>query len=187
MANTHFTAPLHNWAWPVKPWQRVHIDYAEHEGKHYFVLVDADAPSKWPEAIPMNSTTTEKTMTILRNLFAAYGLPEELVSNMRSSQFTSKSFAEFLRLIKHRRSGPYHPAANGAAERFVQVLKKSLKNKPGSLTMVDHLASFLLVYRSTPHTATGVSPAELFPKRPQRTRLSMVKPDRETAMHQKQQ
>ena len=137
----------------------------------------------------MSSTTTDKTINIpVRNLFAAYGLPEELDSD-NGPQFTSDRFVEFLKLngIKHSRSAPYHPATNGAAERFVQVLKKSLKNKPGSLTVEHHLANFLLAYRSRPHTTTGVNPAELFLKRQQRTRLSMVKPYPETAMHQKQQ
>ena len=28
VANTPPTAPLQTWTWPVKPWQRVHLDYA---------------------------------------------------------------------------------------------------------------------------------------------------------------
>ena len=66
VANTPPTAPLQTWTWPVKAWQRVHLDYAEHDGRHYFLLVDAH--SKWPEAIPTSSTTTDKTITIPRNL-----------------------------------------------------------------------------------------------------------------------
>ena len=62
-----------------------------------------------------------------------------------------------------------------------------LKNKPGSLTVEHHLANFLPAYRSTPHTMTGVSPAELFLEHQQCNRLSVVKPNPETVMHQKQQ
>ena len=35
-------APLHPWAWPTKPWQRVHVDFAGHFlGSMYFLAVDA--------------------------------------------------------------------------------------------------------------------------------------------------
>ena len=41
-------APLHPWAWPSQPWQRVHVDYAGPvAGKMLLVIVDAH--SKWPE------------------------------------------------------------------------------------------------------------------------------------------
>ena len=185
VSNTAPTAPLHPWSWPSRPWQRVHIDFAEHQGQHFFVLTDAH--SKWPEIIPMRQTTTEKTMEVLRGLFASYGFPEEIVSD-NGPQFTSDMFATFLSKngIKHSRSAPYHPATNGAAERLVQVLKKSLK-LDSDLTKEHQLANLLLHYRTTPHTTTGVPPAELFLKRQLRTRLSLVKPDPEAAMRKKQQ
>ena len=69
-----------------------------------------------------------------------------------------------------------HPASNGEAERFVQTFKHSLKatkNDSGSLTM--KLSRFLITYR-TPSSTTGVSPAELFMKRPLRTRLDLLRP-----------
>jgi len=52
----------------------------------------ADAHFKWPEIIEMNSTTPQKTITELRKLFAAYGLPMQLVSN-NGPQFISEDFA----------------------------------------------------------------------------------------------
>lgn len=51
-------------------------------------MIVVDAHSKWLEVIPMKSTTTEKTLEVLHNLFAAYGLPEQLVSD-NGPQFTS--------------------------------------------------------------------------------------------------
>ena len=59
---------LHPWTWPVRPWHRVHIDYAgPFLGRYFLILVDAH--SKWPEVVPMNSTTTDKTITELWNIF----------------------------------------------------------------------------------------------------------------------
>ena len=129
----------------------------------------------------MTSTSTEKTIAVLRNLFASYGLPEQLVSD-NGPQFTSAEFSEFMKGngIKHIRTALYHPASNGEAERFVQVFKHSLKagrNDPG--TLHQKLTRFLLTYCSTPHSTTGVSPAELFLKRQLRTRLDLLRPSLE--------
>ena len=40
---------LLRWSWPTAPWQRVHVDFATHQAKHYLIMVDAH--SKWPEVI----------------------------------------------------------------------------------------------------------------------------------------
>ena len=82
-------------------------------GKPYVLVVDAH--SKWPEIIEMNSTTTYKTIAELRKMFAAYGLPTQLVSD-NGPQFTADEFKIFLQAngIKHIKCAPYHPASNGA-------------------------------------------------------------------------
>ena len=43
-------APLHPWAWPESPWERIHVDFAGPiQGR--MLLVVTDAHSKWPEVI----------------------------------------------------------------------------------------------------------------------------------------
>jgi len=90
--------------------------------------------------------------------------------------------------IKHIKVAPYHPSSNGEAERFVQTFKQAMraaKNDKGALQY--KLAQFLLTYRSsTPHSTTGVSSAELFLKRPLRTRFDMLRPSVESQVLQKQ-
>ena len=62
-------SPLNAWLWPSRPWSRVHVDFAGPlQGKMYFVIVDAH--SKWPEVSEMASTTSKKTIDILRYVFA---------------------------------------------------------------------------------------------------------------------
>ena len=171
-------APLHPWAWPTVPWQRVHVDYAGPvQGKMLFILVDAH--SKWPEVFTMTTTTASKTITKLRETFARFGLPEQLVSD-NGPQFTSEEFETFLRAngVKHICSSPYHPASNGAAERVVQVVKQALKaGLHDSVPLEKTLSTFLLQYRATPHATTGVSPSLLLIGRNPRTRLDLLKPD----------
>lgn len=183
-------APLHPWAWPRQPWHRIHVDFAEKDGKNFLVVVDSH--SKWPEVILMGSTTSAKTIEVLRGLFATWGIPKELVSD-NGPQLISEEMERFLREngVKHILSAPYHPATNGAAENSVQTLKNALKKqlldvKTSTLSLQHRLARFLLSYRTTPHTVTGQPPAELFLKRTLRTRLSMVKPDLAKVVEQKQ-
>ena len=126
----------------------------------------------------MSTTTTERMLEVLRSTFARYGLPEHVVSD-NGPQFTSTDFETFMKVngIKHIKTAPYHPASNGEAERFVQTFKNSLKaskNEEGSLN--TKLSRFLLMYRNMPNSTTGVSPAELFIKRPFRTRLDLLRP-----------
>ena len=83
-------------------------------GKTYLLVVDAH--SKWPKIVEMSSTTTNKTITELCKMFAAYGLPAQLVSD-HGPQFTAEQFADFMQVngIKHIKCAPFHPASNGAS------------------------------------------------------------------------
>ena len=55
------------------------------------LLVVVDAHSKWPEVYIMNSTTSTRTITALRDIFARFGLPKQLVSD-NGPQFVSEEF-----------------------------------------------------------------------------------------------
>ena len=72
-------------------------------------LIVIDAHSKWPEVVEIATTTAQRTIIELRKIFAAYGLPEQLVSD-NSPQFVSAEFASFLQMngIKHIRCALYH-------------------------------------------------------------------------------
>lgn len=169
-------APLHPWTWPGSPWQRIHVDFAgPFQGQMFLVVVDAH--SKWPEVHLMSSTTTTKTIQVLRGLFSRYGLPEVLVSD-NGPQFTSHEFESFMKGngVKHIRSAPFHPSTNGLAERFVQTFKQSLKRSTGTMSIQHRLDAFLLMYRNTPHSTTKETPARLFMHRQLRSRLDLMKP-----------
>uniref|UniRef100_A0A803JEW5 Gypsy retrotransposon integrase-like protein 1 n=1 Tax=Xenopus tropicalis TaxID=8364 RepID=A0A803JEW5_XENTR len=187
------TAPLHPWTWATSPWERIHIDYAEINQQTFLVVIDSY--SKWLEVLPTKTSTSEKTITLLRNLFASYGLPKELVSD-NGPQFTSQEFQYFLKQngIRHKLTPPYHPASNGAAERAVQTFKKawmkhSVASESARTTGELRLCRFLFNYRNTPHSVTESTPAELFLKRHLRSRLDLLKPSLADTMekHQKQQ
>ncbi|XP_030850652.1 uncharacterized protein K02A2.6-like [Strongylocentrotus purpuratus] len=179
-------APVNPWAWPSQPWHRVHVDFAGPFLDQMFLLV-VDAHSKWPEVIPMRSTTAANTIRVLRCLFSRYGLPHEVVSD-NGPQFVAEEFAVFLKKngIKHIKSAVKHPASNGEVERFVQTFKKAMKKaKPDGGDVQLKLARFLLSYRTTPHVVTQETPSKMFMGRDLRTRLSQVRPDLGLKLQQK--
>ena len=122
-------APLHPWEWATTPWQRIHVDYAGPFQNSMFLVV-VDAHSKWPEVVSVSSTTSSSTIEVLSDLFARFGIPEQIVSD-NGAQFVSEEFQAFVRSngILHLTSAPYHPATNGLAERAVQTFKQALRSR----------------------------------------------------------
>ena len=170
-------SPLHPWEWPSTPWRRIHIDFAG-PFLNWMFLVVVDAHSKWPEVIKMRTATSATTIEALRDIFARFGVPDQIVSD-NGSQFCSDEFQFFLKAngIKHMRSTPYHPSTNGLAERFVQTFKTALKSANATeTTAAKHLASFLMAYRNAPHATTNASPALLMFRTSIRTRLDLLNP-----------
>ena len=146
-------------------------------GQNFLIVVDSH--SKWPEVIEMKFTTATATVKELRRLFAAYDLPEHLVSE-NSPQFTSAKFVEFMKAngIKHIRCAPYHPSSNGCAERFVQTFKRAISSgSHRKLSREQQLMSFLLTYQTLAHSTTGVSPCKLFSNTELRTHLDLLFPN----------
>ena len=170
-------APLHPWEWPSRPWERVHIDYAgPFLGTMFLIMVDAY--SKWLEVHPTRVTTSRVTIEKLRATFATHGIPTTLVSD-NGSNFCSEEFEDFLTKngIHHRKTAPYHPSSNGLAERAVQTFKDGIKKMSEEGSLETRVSRFLFKYRITPHSTTGVSPAEMLMGRKPRSRLDLLHPD----------
>ena len=143
---------------------------------HLHPLITTNAHSKWPEVCVMTQTTSNKTISALRELFARFGIHEQLVSE-NGPQFVSDEFESFLSRngVKHIRSSP---ATNGAAERLVQTVQQVIRaGRHRGVPLEQALAAFLLRYRSTPHATTGVAPRTQFMGRELRTRLHLLKPE----------
>ncbi len=167
---------LHPWRWPDRPWSRLHIDYAgPFMGKMFLIVIDAH--SKWMEVFPLNNATSHQTVEKLRQAFACHGLPDKVVSD-NGTPFTSAEFSEFMTKngILHIRTAPYHPSSNGLAERAVRTFKNAMKRMDQG-TVETKVSRFLFTYRITPHSSTGISPAELLMGRRLHSHLDQLRPD----------
>ena len=75
------------------------------------------AHSNWSYIFEMAVTRSDSTIAMLQKGFAAFELPEQLVSD-NGSQFTSNKFTEFLcsNGVKHILTALYHPSSNGGVK-----------------------------------------------------------------------
>lgn len=179
-------APQHHvpqpWPWPQRPWTRLHADFlGPIGGTTYLVVVDAF--SKWIEISKVNSTSAKCLIDKLRDMWARFGIPKQMVSD-NGPPFSSAEFAAFLKDngVDHVFSAPYHPSSNGAAENAVRTCKRVIKKAiVQGLDINTALYRYFLVYRNTPHCTTGESPAQMLQGRSLRTRLDALRPARAEA------
>lgn len=129
----------------------------------------------------MKRTTAKYTIFELRQIFAVFGLPNQLVAD-NGPPFGSAELGEFLKSnsVQPIISPPYQPPSSGLAERAVQTAKSTLKKElppvVGTFDLKKYIDGFLLKYRTTPCTTTGMSPTKIMFKIKHRTRLDLLKP-----------
>jgi transposase InsO family protein len=109
---------------------------------------------------------TEKSVIefMYEDIFTRFSVPREIVTD-QGAQFTSKLMKELIDKygIKHCKSSPYHPQANGKVESTDKVLEAIL-TKTIHLhhkDWADRLPEDLWAYRTTWRNTTGHTPYEL--------------------------
>ena len=166
-----------------------HVDYAGPVGGRYFLII-VDAHSKWVDIYHTKGTTSSETISCLQHSFAQFGLPISIVSD-NGPYFISQEFQDFIqcRGLRHITTTVYKPSTNGIAERMVQTFKRSLKKLSSSSDIQLVIDKFVFNYRLTPHSTTGVSPAELMFGRRLRSRLDLLWPGESVSakVHERQQ
>ncbi|GBP47737.1 Uncharacterized protein K02A2.6 [Eumeta japonica] len=121
-------------------------------------------------------------------MLGRFGLPRTIVTD-NATPFTSARFRRYCEVndIKHVTIPPYHPASNGQAEITVKLIKRALKtlmSETNSVSSLEHQVNkYLLSYRNSVHSTTGVSPAQLMLGRNVRTRLDLLCPRKDVPKH----
>ena len=141
-------------------------------GHHLFAVVNYY--SRWVEIAIMTTTqNAEKTVEALEKMLTTHGLPNSITTDNRP-QFISQYFKQYCEQngIVHRHTTALWPQANGEIERqnrsFLKHLKIAHSEKKN---WHDELQKYLFMYRATPQSTKGVSPAELLFGRKLRTKL----------------
>jgi len=106
-------------------------------------------------------------------VFSMFGIPRILKTD-NGPPFNSDQFSQFADYLgfHHRKITPLWPQANATAERFMRTLGKAIRvAKTQGMHWKQHLNIFLREYRSTPHSTTESSPAELLFQRKMFTKI----------------
>ena len=119
----------------------------------------ADYFSKFPYVFPVASTHHFKTITHLKELLAAEGIPAIIMSD-NGPPFNGEEFRQFACDFDfmHTTSSPHFHQSNGFIEAMVKKVKNAYKKMDGSS---NAQARALLQLRDTPITADLPSPAEI--------------------------
>uniref|UniRef100_A0A669E6I5 Gypsy retrotransposon integrase-like protein 1 n=1 Tax=Oreochromis niloticus TaxID=8128 RepID=A0A669E6I5_ORENI len=162
----HTQAPLESFRVPGRRFDHVHVDLVgplpQSQGFTHLLTV-VDRTTRWPEAVPLASTTAAAVaMAFLSTWVSRFGPPADITSD-RGPQFVSELWsvmAEGLGIKVHRTTA-YHPQANGMCERFHRSLKAAFRASLTDGNWVDCLPWVLLGLRCAVKEDLGVSPAEL--------------------------
>ena len=100
------------------------IALASRYGQKRYILVATDYVTKWAEAIATKTDNANIVATFLyKNIIMHFGYPKELVSD-HGTHFMNNTIAALTAKyeIKHRKTTPYHPHANGQTEKTNGIL-----------------------------------------------------------------
>ena len=147
------------------PMTHVATDLFDFKGSDYLVLVDRYSGFFFVERL--KKTTTADVTKKLRDWFLEHGFPTVIRSD-GGPQYRS-NFDSFCTSynITHETTSPYNPQSNGLAESAVKNAKYLLKKCTNEGSSYREA---LLEWRNLPR-ADGLSPAELFFGRRQKTQL----------------
>ena len=129
-----------------------------------------------PPAYAPVTTTAAAVIPKLNRIFPTQGIPETVISD-NGTPYDSADIVKFMKEngIAHRHITPYWPQANSEAESLMKLLLKAIQAAHAEeRNWRRELQKFLLNFRATPHSTTGLSPAELLYNRKVRGKLPSI-------------
>ena len=156
----------------TRPFQFVHADIGEDDGRQFLVIVDQF--SGWPDVTMYGdkNTTAHRLANSSRAFFSTMGAPEGLWSD--NQPFKAAAYQDLLRKynVSWHSSSPHYPQSNGRAEAEIKQIKKLVcGSKVGGRWDADQMAHALMLFRNAPRCGGGPSPAESVFGRPIRDGL----------------
>ncbi|CAL9000002.1 unnamed protein product, partial [Prunus brigantina] len=153
--------------WPFRGWAMDLIGkiYPASNQQHCFIIVATDYFTKWVEAKPVKSTTSQEIITFIEEqIIQRFGIPESITTD-RGSSFISGDMLDMAEAFKFKllQSTPYYAQANGQAESsnkvIINIIRKMLEKNPKQWH--EKLSETLWAYRTSKREATGMTPYAL--------------------------
>jgi hypothetical protein len=157
--------PIQSYDIPAAPMQQCHWDLTgpfptSAMGNNY-LLVFKDQLTKWTEIVPLPNKTVATVADALIQITSRLGTPAVLISD-RGTEFTAHAMTEITRIleIKHIKTSPNNPRANGLAENHMRTLKDMIAAYVNHThTDWDKYAPLVAhFYNTTINSATGFTP-----------------------------
>ncbi|KAI5340419.1 hypothetical protein L3X38_019693 [Prunus dulcis] len=153
--------------WPFRGWAMDLIGkiYPASSQQHCFIIVATDYFTKWVEAKPIKTTTSQEIITFIEEqIIQRFGIPESITTD-RGSSFISRDMLDMAEAFKFKllQSTPYYAQANGQAESsnkvIINIIRKMLEKNPKQWH--EKLSETLWAYRTSKREATGMTPYAL--------------------------
>jgi len=161
----HTRTPVPSIHVPSRRFSSLHVDLVgplPPSNGYTYLLTVVDRTTRWPEAIPLSSITSEDcARALIAGWISRFGVPTRITSD-RGTQFTSAIWASLCSFlgIFHTKTTSFHPQSNGLVERFHRSLKSSLRSRLAGSDWMKHLPLVMLGLRSVPKDDFSSSVAE---------------------------
>ncbi|RWS20997.1 integrase core domain protein-like protein, partial [Leptotrombidium deliense] len=148
--------------------ETIHMDIAGPltpgpSGKRFFIIA-VDRKTKYVEVSAIHEQTSKNVIKFfMKYICLRHGTPRAVITD-NGKQFLAADFEKLLaeRNVQHYTTTPYHPEANGAAERTIRTIKETLTAICGSKKShwERSLPFAAFAINTAVHESTGKSPFE---------------------------
>ena len=165
------------------PFDRVAVDLIgpivpSSERGHKYIITIVDYATRYVEAKPLRSATSEEVAEALLEMWSRLGVPREVLTD-RGSQFVGELATEVNRLlsIKGLSTSPWHPQGNGLVEKYNGTIKSMLRHlcQEQPREWDRFLPALLFAIREVPQESLKFSPFELLFGRTVRGPMQILK------------
>ena len=154
------------------------------QGYKYFITLRERATG-FLMTHPLRDKSTWTVINAIKHrLIAVFGTPTVIITD-NGGEFVSHAFTQFCSSlgITHKLTTPYHPQANGAAERVHRIIKSALRAQTDPSEWADHLPFITLTLNNLTCDNNFFTPFQQTFGQPGRLPGTLILGDKETTLN----